>query len=91
MTRKTMKNVKALLKASHGHGFGKRWAVPGFGNAVSYAKKSFLGFEAVFWPCVDTDGHEMKRGLCLVRHRKLAKSELRKLATCATPHRGKLT
>lgn len=81
----TRANVRAILAASRGRGFRRRWIVAGFGNSIRYtaAGRSNLPGAVVSYPARMADGSEYRAGLSLTMHRERAKAALRAIAETA--------
>lgn len=74
-----------LLKVGIREGLGgRRWVVPGYGNAARIvpAHRSKFDVMAAFWPCLDPrNGAEYVRGARLDGHKSVVKNEVRRLLT----------
>lgn len=85
----------ALLRKATRHSNGTRsWAVPGFTNPAKLVPRGIrtvVGELGQFrFPKLDPQGDEMQFGMCLDRHRALARQEARRLVAAAKPKRATL-
>lgn len=83
-------NTRAILAASTGRGFGRRWIVPGFSNAVQYVTAGRSAYSedsaVVHFPARDVNGAEYRSGFVLSRFpRERVKTELAYLAGTPRP------
>lgn len=76
-------NISLLRQAVRSGDGVRRWHVAGYGNPATLIPRGVrccVGTDGMFrFPRIDPQGHEMQFGVCLGRHRALARQEARRL------------